>query len=437
MAALFSGCLEEKCESEVTYKVYEPVFLAEDEFRIDIVPTEARELCHTGGFYVYGSYLLVVEVEKGVHIYNNENPENPFAVAFLPVGGAVGLSVRNDILYVNNYYDLVTFSLENPAAPAMLHRTEAAFPRYGVFNPTGMGNGVIVEYIETDETRTFRCDNSYGGGCFIDQEGLLLVNDCAVNVEQIGFVNAFDMTGGVRRTSAVANESAGGQDQTVGIGGSLARFTIANNTLYVVNEEQLDAFDLSNPAQPQKTGEVVLGWGVETIFPAGNELYIGTNTGMHIMDASDPLNPQLLSTMEHVRACDPVVVSGDRAYVTLRSGTECNGFTNQLEVIDITDKTNPVRLETYPMQGPVGLTVGNDKLFICEPTFGMSIFELDEAGMPTASATFIETLDDARDVIGLHGNRHLITIGDAGVQQLRYTDNNAITQMSELSVCND
>ena len=34
-------------------------------------------------------------------------------------------------------------------------------------------------------------------------------------------------------------------------------------------------------------------------------------------------------------SCDPVVVQGDYAFVTLRGGTECQGFSNQLDIIDI------------------------------------------------------------------------------------------------------
>ncbi|PHI21129.1 hypothetical protein CEQ90_03655 [Lewinellaceae bacterium SD302] len=440
LAIVFSGCIEEKCESELTYTVYKPVYLEESQFRVNIEAEAARELCRTGAFYVYGDYLFITEQEEGMHIFDNANPENPVAISFLPVGGIVGLAVRNDILYVNNYYDLVTFSLDDPTAPDMLHRTEYAFDTYGVFNASGLNNRVVTEYIETDETVTISCsDARWGRGCFVDATtNAFFAADCDIRRQSsFGIADAAFANGSIGESSSNSGASAGGQDQVLGFGGSLARFTFTNNTLYVVNESQLEAFDLSDPARPQEAGVVQLNWGVETIFPAGDELYIGTTTGMHIMDASDPLNPELLSTMEHVRSCDPVVVSGDRAYVTLRGGTNCGGFTNQLEVVDITDKRNPERVQIVQMNGPVGLSVGNDKLFVCEPGRGMSIFELDEEGMPMESVTLVEELDDARDVIGLHADRHLITIGELGAEQVRYSDTNEITYLSSLEICND
>jgi len=36
----------------------------------------------------------------------------------------------------------------------------------------------------------------------------------------------------------------------------------------------------------------------------------------------------------------------------LRSGTECQGFANQLDVVDISDLSNPSLLKTYPMDNP-------------------------------------------------------------------------------------
>ena len=46
---------------------------------------------------------------------------------------------------------------------------------------------------------------------------------------------------------------------------------------------------------------------------------------MEIYDLTEEQNPVCLSDFNHVRSCDPVVVQGDIAYVTLRSGSFCGG----------------------------------------------------------------------------------------------------------------
>ncbi len=77
-------------------------------------------------------------------------------------------------------------------------------------------------------------------------------------------------------------------------------------------------------------------WGnVETVFIAEDMLYVGTSNGMHILSLANPSSPNFLSTYQHITACDPVVVEGDWAYVTLRAGNICGGTQNLLEVIDI------------------------------------------------------------------------------------------------------
>ncbi|MBK8279937.1 MAG: hypothetical protein IPK94_07395 [Saprospiraceae bacterium] len=56
----------------------------------------------------------------------------------------------------------------------------------------------------------------------------------------------------------------------------------------------------------------------------------------------------MLSTFSHARACDPVYVEGDIAYITLRNGTRCENFTNELDVVDITNITSPRLIKNTP-----------------------------------------------------------------------------------------
>lgn len=428
LALVFTGCLEEQCESEQTYIVYEPVYLDIADFRKEISKTDARELCNPSGFYVYGDYLLVIEYNDGLHIMDNSNPAAPQAIAYLPVGGAVGLSVRNNILYINNYFDLLTFDLQDPTNPQMLHRTENVFETYGVFNPGGEYNRVVTGYVETPVRQVLDCNSSMGGypGYFFADERL---------VARVGLFGGNRVDAAAFVSVHETANNAGGQNETVGVGGSLARFTITNQTLYVVNDRELKAFDLATPSEPAEAGTVTLGWGVETIFPNGDELYIGTTTGMHIMDASDPLNPAWLGSISHVRSCDPVVVSGDKAYVTLLGGGGCGGSSNQLDIVDISDKTAPEIVQTHQMNGPVGLSVGNQKLFICEPGFGMKILELNEEGLLSGESSTLNVYNQARDIIGLHRDQHLITIGTDGVRQLQYNEQSEVEELSLLNIC--
>src|SRR5690606_17463000 len=131
-------------------------------------------------------------------------------------------------------------------------------------------------------------------------------------------------------------------------------------------------------------------------------------------------------------SCDPGVVNGNHAYVTLRSGNECSGFTNQLDGVDISDITNPVLDKTYPMHNPHGLGIAHDVLFLCERTGGGKLFYKSDP--LKISDYLIKHYKDihAFDVIPLPDV--LLMIGEDGLAQYDYSDINDIKLLSVLAV---
>jgi hypothetical protein len=87
---------------------------------------------------------------------------------------------------------------------------------------------------------------------------------------------------------------------------------------------------------------------------------------MFIYDARDIRVPIKVAEFRHARACDPVVVEGTRAYVTLRNGTACGPAENELHIVDISAIANPVLLSTFTMDGPMGLAVSDGIAYICD-----------------------------------------------------------------------
>jgi hypothetical protein len=235
--------------------------------------------------------------------------------------------------------------------------------------------------------------------------------------------------------SSFAPESSVPMVQT-GIGGSMARFTIMKDHLYSIDNSNMMVFDISNLDNPVPGAKLNIGWGIETIFPYKDNLFIGTQTGMIIYDNSDPDFPTHLSTFSHIMSCDPVVVENDIAYVTLRSGTDCrNNFTNQLDVIDVSNLKNPVLLKTYPMTNPHGLGIDNGVLFICEGTAGLKVF--DATDINQISSHLLAYFGDihAYDVIPYNNN--LIMIGESGLYQFDYSDKENIKFISMIPIARE
>jgi len=213
-----------------------------------------------------------------------------------------------------------------------------------------------------------------------------------------------------------------------GQAGSLARFAIMGNTLYAVDETHLRTFSLSNPATPAPGPVVSLGTGVETIFPQAPYLFIGSQTGMFIFDTT-PATPRLVGTYTHAVSCDPVVVAGQYAYVTLRNDGPCTRGLNQLDVVDLQDLSHPQLAQSYPLTKPYGLGVDESQLFVCDN--GIKVFDTSQA--PTLRLLQSFNLA-ATDVIAHRGV--LLVTGADGLYQYRYTAAGAgnLTQLSRIPV---
>lgn len=201
---------------------------------------------------------------------------------------------------------------------------------------------------------------------------------------------------------------------TSGVGGSLARFTIANDHLYTVSDGSISTFDISNANDPVKKGMVQLGFGIETIFPKGDNLFLGTQFGMKILDIKNPEKPVEIANYEHIRSCDPVVASGNYAYVTLRDGTACSRGLRELQIVNISNPSKPVFFKSYPMNQPFGLAIDGTKLFICDQ--GIKFYDATDPGNLILKKTFNV---DAHDVIAY--DNILMAIGSDGLNQYDYS----------------
>jgi len=174
-----------------------------------------------------------------------------------------------------------------------------------------------------------------------------------------------------------------------GAGGSMARFTIVGNYLYMVDMHMLQVVDIANPTKPEVKGEVYAGFDIETIFSYKDKLYLGASNGMYIYSIANPLNPVKESDITHFRACDPVVSNDTVSYVTLRSqATNCGSNKDVLNIYDVRDPKTPKLITEVAMKSPYGLGIRNKALFICEGTNGLVTYELSDPYKPVKKAEY-------------------------------------------------
>ena len=416
ISVLLEGCTD-KCEIKSEYVYLEPVYLTVEELRSSVSLIAPEPIESVGKIYLKDNILFVNEPGEGIHIVDNKNPAHPTPIKFLKVPGNYDLAIKGNTLYADSYIDLIAFDISDINSIKETGRLKGIFKNHTSFGmSTDVNCCVITDWVEKKNIQ-------------------LQESDCDVAMQpwggmyyESGVVVTTDMVATFSSKAAVAPGTGSGS----GVGGSLARITISGDHLYMLDGGDLQVADITAEGNPIAKSRAYLSWDIETIFPYEKNLFIGSASGMHIMDISSPETPVRLSTYSHVTSCDPVVVNDDYAYVTLRSGTTCQGFTNQLEVIDVKDLTSPRLLKTYPMSNPHGLGIDNTTLFICDGSDGLKAFDASDINAIDKNLLAHYKNINATDVIPFDNT--LIMIGESGIFQYDYSNPKDIRLLSTIKV---
>lgn len=401
-----SSCLKDHCTR--TYTLFIPVYKTLAEVRKGMKSNAPQPLKAPGKLYIYGKYIFLNEQQQGIHVIDNSDPTSPKNIAFINIPGNVDLAVKGNTLYADSWSDLVTFDISNPQDVVTKNFLNNVFPHRSIYyssngnvNPDSIR--VLTKWLEKDTT--------------VDCETYRILYE------------SFYSLASADKSGNYASPSLGG-----GQGGSMARFTLVNDYLYTVTTNTLNTFDLSTPQQPAFVAKTNLNnWQIETIFPFKDKLFIGSASGMYIYNVNNPGNPVSQGTFSHVRSCDPVIADDDYAFVTLRSGTTCQGFTNQLEVLGIVNPASPYLVKVYPMTNPHGLSKDNNLLFICDGKDGVKVYDATNV----SDLKLLKKIDglDAYDVIAY--NKRALVVAKDGLYQFNYADVSNIKLLSKIDLTNE
>jgi len=229
-----------------------------------------------------------------------------------------------------------------------------------------------------------------------------------------------------------ASSSGGVSSSGVGFGGSMARIGIKDKVLYLLDNSNLRIFDITTKSTPGLLANINAGWGIETLFLTDKNMFMGTTTGMIIWDIKNPQAPVRLSTYNHLRSCDPVIVDDTLAYVTLRTGTNCGGSVNALDVVNIKNLSSPKVVWSYPMVNPHGLGKDGDLLFICDGTAGLKVYNASDPKTITSNLIYSYPNIKAYDVIPI--GTVLVLISDEGLFQYSYSNIQNISLLSTIPI---
>jgi hypothetical protein len=411
ISSLFFSCEDLNYKE---YKGYAPVYLSYKDLRSSVAEVQNVDLKNPGKIYFKDNYIFIVEELKGIHVFDDTNPSSPVKKGFVRLPGVVDISVSGNTMYADSYVDLVVLDVADVDNIKEVGRVTDILP-------------YTVPAHKSDYPTT-NIDKEKG--VVIDWE-LKTIKEKIVN-----YINPYpiyyDYGMDFLYKSNSMGASSGVSGTGIGAGGSMARFGIKGNALYLVNNNVLKIFDISGKTTPVEVNELSTGWNVETMFLQGNQMFLGTTTGMSVFDISNAFSPSSLTFFTHARSCDPVIVDDTLAYITLRTGTNCGGIQNVLDVVSIKDITKPKLLVSYFMTNPYGLGKSGDLLFICDGNAGLKVFNAADPKNILGNLIFTYPNIQAYDVIPI--GKLLVLIGDDGLFQYDYTDIKNITLLSKIQV---
>lgn len=278
--------------------------------------------------------LYVSDPHTGVHVYDVANPSAPRAVTTIELEGNYGTAVKDDILYASK------------------------------------GTSLVV-YRRSGDTFTFltELETEYDYGYW-------------------------DESGGMEEESYFFACSCGTSDFAPAVptpnsqGSSYATFAVIDDYLYRVDYFTLVVYDIATPDQPKELTRKNFGWAIETLYPTDQFLFVGGTQGMFIFDRVDPAAPKLIGQVQHFRACDPVVVSGSVAYVTLRGGNACGETNDVLLSVSIADPSHPRIVAQKALATPYGLAVRDPFLYVSTGASGYALLDVTRPTEPSQIAAW-------------------------------------------------
>ncbi|MEZ5197684.1 MAG: hypothetical protein R2764_15230 [Bacteroidales bacterium] len=229
-----------------------------------------------------------------------------------------------------------------------------------------------------------------------------------------------------------SSDSASGDSLQPGSGksGSMAKFSISGDNLFIINEKDLKVYNISTTTNPTEINTLEVDFGIETVFTLNGKLFIGSIDGVYIYDISNPQNILYLSRYQHITSCDPVVANDTLAFATLNSQSGCRwqqGI-NQLDVINIKNIVYPNLISSLNMTNPKGLAIDSSYLFVCDGEMGVRIFDFSNP----YQLDLISGISgiDAYDII--LDNKILYLIGRDGLFQYNYDNIHQIQLLSNI-----
>ena len=347
---LFISCNKDISTAELTFVKATAIYGDLSDQRQTPLKGELQDLVDPGKIYVSQDLLLIGEEGRGIHMYDNTDPENPTPLSFIEIPENKEFYVNGNTIYAESLYDMLKIDITDRKNPNLEKRIENAFA-----TPSLNDKGEAIIGFEFQEVTEELTEDSDFWQLAFNQQTVYL-----------------DYKNRIIPSSAVPSSFAGSSGSSIG---TVNRIALKDDYVYVISSEFMSVFKDGQGFELVSTQQV--GWQMETIYPQDDALFVGTRNSMQIFDITNPEQPIDIGWFSHATACDPVLPVGDIAYVTLRTGdeAECPGDENALVVVNTSNLNSPFQVQSINMVSPFGMTLIGNNLFVGEGENGLKIFD--------------------------------------------------------------
>ena len=186
----------------------------------------------------------------------------------------------------------------------------------------------------------------------------------------------------------------------------LGYWCVYSNYIFAVSyHDDLIILDISDASSPLLVTSFGLRRSSFGIFVRDDIAYVTGYYGMDIIDVSDPANPVSIAFYESPFGRSNIMISGDYAYVTVWMGG--------LHIIDISNPTDPIPVGTFPTEGRLYNIFVHDDFAFLDLARRFLILDISDKSIPILLRTY-----DIEGPMYLHDNRiyiryyHILTLLD-------------------------
>jgi hypothetical protein len=282
---------------------------------------------------------------------------------------------------------LEVIDISNPAKPQ----------RVGGYDTNGWASGMVVS-----GSHAYVADRGVWDGTSHTGGGLVVVDvSDPAHPQQVGGCEtggeAWDVA--VSGNYACVADSGVWEDATNHVGGGLVVLDISNSAnpqrvggcdtggfaygvavsghyAYVADfDAGFQVIDISNPTKPQRVGS--RAGCAKDVAVSGNYAYVVGGDGLEVIDVTDPTNPKLFHS-QWILGSERVWISGGYAFVACYVAPG-GSFVPSLSVIDIADPAGSKHVGSYPTgTGTWGVAVSGNYAYVADGD-GLTVIDISPA----------------------------------------------------------